>query len=402
MDRPLPPNGATDPASLVERLVELYPDAAADPSQIRLVRAPGRVNLIGEHTDYNDGRVLPAAISLAIDLAFVATDDRLVDVSLAATGERARLELANLGPRRGTWPDYAAGTAWALAEAGAPVHGFRGLLASTLPPGAGLSSSAALELAFAWALSAGEPPGLKPMALARTAQRAENEYVGVMCGLMDQFAVTMGRAGHAVHLDCRSLAWRAVPLPDELELVICHSGSPRRLEASAYNTRRAECSRAVDAIAAHESGIAALRDVDIEMLERHRDDLDELAFARAMHVVTENARVAATEAALRSGDLDDLGRIFAASHASLRDRFEVSSDALDTLVDIAVATPGVVAARLTGAGFGGCTVNLVRRGEGGALRAAVEGTYAARTGLTPQVFSVEAADGAAFVAPFGV
>jgi galactokinase len=386
-----------DAAELLDTLVATFPEAAADHSGLRVVRAPGRVNLIGEHTDYNEGFVLPAAISLAIDIAFVPVDDGRVELSLAATGERASLDLEVPGARRGTWLDYVAGTAWALRQAGVPTRGFRGVLASTIPAGAGLSSSAAIELATAWALAGGERPALDPMTLARTAQRAENEYVGVMCGLMDQFAVTMGRAGMALHLDCRSLAWHTVPLPAEVELVVCHSGSPRRLEASAYNARRAECARAVAAIAAQEPGVGALRDVDPAMLERHRDRMDDVAYARALHVVTEDARVAATEAALAAGDLEAVGRLFAASHASLRDRFEVSSEALDALVEIAVATPGVIAARLTGAGFGGCTDNLVDRGRSDELRAAVDRQYAPRTGHTPRVFVVDAADGAGLV-----
>jgi galactokinase len=382
---------------LIDRLVRTWPELAGDRSRARVARAPGRVNLIGEHTDYNEGLVLPAAISLAIEIAFVPTGDHRVELLLASNGDRASLDLDDLGPRRGAWPDYVAGTAWALREAGVRTSGFRGVLASTIPSGAGLSSSAAIELATAWALSGGEAPALDPMTLAQTAQRAENAYVGVMCGLMDQFAVTMGRAGQALRLDCRSLAWHAVPLPPEIELVVCHSGSPRRLEASAYNARRAECGRAVTAIAAREPGVSSLRDVDPAMLERHRAHLDEVAYARARHVVTENDRVVAAEAALRAGDGGALGRLFAASHASLRDRFEVSSDALDALVGIAIATPGVVAARLTGAGFGGCTINLVERGRAGELRAAVERDYPGRTGLTPSVFVVEAANGAGLV-----
>lgn len=394
---PSQPRAPTPAADLGDALLLAHPELAGDRARMRVVRAPGRVNLIGEHTDYNDGLVLPAAVSLAIEIALIPTDDDRVELTLARTGERGSLDLREVGPKQGTWLDYVAGAAWALQEAGAETHGFRGVLASTIPSGAGLSSSAAIELAAAWALSGPAGPALDPMTLARTAQRAENEYVGVMCGLMDQFAVTMGRAGMALHLDCRSLAWHPVPLPEEIELVVCHSGSPRRLEASAYNARRAECSRAVAVTAAREPGVTALRDVDAAMLERHRDRLDELAYARALHVVTENARVVETEAALKARDLDAVGRLFAASHASLRDRFEVSSDALDALVEIAARTQGVVAARLTGAGFGGCTINLVERGRADELRAAVERDYPARTGLTPRVFVVDAADGAGFV-----
>ncbi|TAL10802.1 MAG: galactokinase [Chloroflexota bacterium] len=384
----------TPEPSLRERLVGLDPMAAEHPEAIRVVRSPARVNLIGEHTDYNGGLVLPAAIDLEIQVALIPTDDDRVELTLASTGERGVIDLRDVGPRRGTWLDYVAGTAWALREAGVPISGFRGILESSIPSGAGLSSSAALELAMAWALTRGEGPPLDPMRLALTAQRAENEYVGVMCGLMDQFAVTLGQAGKALMLDCRSLEWHPVPIPPELEIVVCHSGSPRRLEASAYNARRDECHRAVTALAARERGVASLRDVDLPMLERHEAELDEVAYARAMHVVTENARVVAVESALRDGDFLALGSLFAASHASLRDRFEVSSPALDALVEIAVETPGVVAARLTGAGFGGCTVNLVERGRADELRTKVDRDYGRRTGLTPSVFVVDAADGA--------
>lgn len=389
--------GPITTVELVDALFRLNPDLRGNGSRPRVVRAPGRVNLVGEHTDYNDGLVLPAAIGLAIDIAFVPNDDDRVDLVLSATGERASIDLADIGPRRGTWVDYVAGTAWALREAGAPVRGFTGILTSTIPAGAGLSSSAAIELATAWALSGGERPPLDPMTLARTAQRAENAYVGVQCGLMDQFAVTMGQAGKALHLDCRSLAWHAIPIPAELEIVVCHSGSPRRLEASAYNARREECARAVSAVAAREAGVVSMRDIDIEMLDRHRDRMDAVAYARALHVLTENARVLETEVALRAVALDSLGRLFAASHSSLRDRFDVSSPELDALVEIASRTPGVIAARLTGAGFGGCTVNLVERGRADELRAAVEREYPALTGLAPRVRVVDAVEGAGLV-----
>ena len=383
--------------TLRERLISLDSMAAEDPEAIRVVRSPARVNLIGEHTDYNDGLVLPAAIDLEIQIALVPTDDDRVELTLASTGERGILDLRDLGTKRGTWLDYIAGTAWALREANIPISGFRGILESSIPSGAGLSSSAALELAAAWALTRGEAPPLEPMQLALTAQRAENEYVGVMCGLMDQFAVTLGQTGSALLLDCRSLDWHTVPIPEEVEIVVCHSGSPRRLEASAYNARRAECQRAVVAIQIREGGVASLRDVDLPMLALHEAEIDEVAYARALHVVTENARVVAVESALRAGDFRALGALFAASHASLRDRFEVSSPALDALVEIAVDTPGVVAARLTGAGFGGCTVNLVERGRTEELRSKVERDYGRRTGLTARVFVVDAANGAGSV-----
>ncbi|MFP5341388.1 MAG: galactokinase [Candidatus Limnocylindria bacterium] len=382
----------------IARLRAIDPTAAADPGAIRVVHAPGRVNLIGEHTDYNDGFVLPAAIDLGITIALVPSDDRRVELTLLDGDERDGFELDAIGPRRGRWIDYVAGTAWALAEAGIPTRGFRGVLASDLPAGAGLSSSAALELASAWALAGGTEPALDTMALARTAQRAENAYVGVSSGLMDQFAAAFGRAGHALLLDCRSLEHRAIALPAGTALVISYSGASRELAGSAYNARRADCDRAVAALRAVDPSIRSLRDVTPELLAAGEDRLDEVARRRAEHVVHENARVLDVVAALAGGDLAAVGEAFAASHRSLRDGYEVSSPALDALVDIAAAVPGVIGARLTGAGFGGCTVNLVEADAVARLRHAIEADYPARTGLLPRVFEVRAADGARRVA----
>lgn len=389
---------ARDPDALAAHLLARVPGAR--PADVRVVHAPGRVNLIGEHTDYNEGFVLPVAIDLGISLALVPADDRRVEVTLAATGETRGFALGAIGPRTGTWIDYVAGTAWALAEAGLPLRGARALLASDLPQGSGLSSSAALELATALALSPGEAPAVERMALARLAQRAENAYVGVACGLMDQFASAFGEPGHALLLDCRSLEHAAVPLPlADVRLVVCHSGSPRRLEASAYNERRAQCEAAVAAIGRLVPGVRSLRDVDEDLLAAVEDELDPVVHARAEHVVTENARVLEAVRALAEGRLGTVGRLFAESHLSLRDRYEVSSPELDALVAIASDTPGVVAARLTGAGFGGCTVNLVRPDAVGRFREAVEREYPARTGLVPRVFEVTAAAGARRVLP---
>jgi galactokinase len=387
-----------DPARLRERLRAVEPlAAAADPAAIEVVRAPGRVNLIGEHTDYNEGFVMPAAIGLEIRLAILPTDDRRVTVTLDDTGDTASFDLDAIGGPTRTWIDYVAGTAWALAEAGLPLRGFRGYLASTLPQGAGLSSSAAIEMAAALALLGRDAP--VPIGeRARLGRRAENGYVGVQSGVMDQFASAGGVAGHAIVLDCRSLDYRPVPLPlPEVRLVVCHSGSSRKLETSAYNERRAECDRAVAAIQAIDPAVTALRDVTPEVLAGARDRMDEIAFRRATHVVEEDLRVHAAEAALAAGDLAEVGRLFAASHASLRDLYDVSSPELDALVEIATSVPGVVGARLTGAGFGGSTINLVHRDAIPALRAAVERDYPARTGLTPTVLDVDAVAGASFM-----
>src|SRR5437870_6917567 len=230
------PSTPIDPDRLRAGLAARHPEAGADPSRIRVVRAPGRVNLIGEHTDYNDGLVLPAAIDLEIRLAILATDDRRVEITLLGSEERRGFDLDALPRPSGAWIDYVAGVAWSLAREGLAVRGFRGVLASTLPVSAGLSSSAALELASAWALL--DPPdpaahATTGMRLAQLAQRAENDFVGVRCGLMDQFASSLGWAGAAMLLDCRSLEYCAVPLPMERHaLVVCDTGSPRRLGTS--------------------------------------------------------------------------------------------------------------------------------------------------------------------------
>ncbi len=387
-----------EPAGLRARLMDLDPVAAGWPEAIRVVRAPGRVNLIGEHTDYNGGFVMPAAIDLEIRMAFVPTDDRRVRITLAVSGETKAFDLDAIGPRSGSWIDYPAGTAWALAGEGHRLRGFRGVLASNLPSGAGLSSSAAIEMATALALLEAEPaPSAEVRALA--GQRAENAYIGVQSGIMDQLASAAGVADHAVLIDCRSLARRPVPLPlDDVALVVCHSGSSRRLDASAYNERRAECERAVAAIATLDPRVTSLRDVDETLLAAAEGRMDPVAARRARHIVDEDRRVLDTERALAAGDLAGVGRLFAASHASMRDLFEISSPELDALVDIAAATDGVVAARMTGGGFGGSTVNLVRHDRVASFREAVERDYPAWTGLQPRVMEVAAVDGASLVA----
>ena len=387
-------HGRVDPAALADRLAAIEP-RAADRRAIRVVRAPGRVNLIGEHTDYNDGYVLPIAIDRAVTIALVPTDDRRVAITLAESAETAGFDLDGIGARRGHWIDYIAGTAWAMAGAGLPVGGFRGVLASDLPQNSGLSSSAALELAAALALSGGDDPPTDRMTLARMAQRAENVHVGVQCGLMDQFASSLGEEGAALLLDCRSLEYRALPLPlDAVALVVSHSGSSRRLDGSAYNERRAQCEAAVAVIAQSHEEVHSLRDVTTAMIDDAGDDLEPVLARRARHVVDENDRVLEVAAALEAGDHEHAGRLFSASHASLRDLYEVSSPELDTLAEVADAVPGVFGSRLTGAGFGGCTVTLVRRDAIGALSDAVGERYAAKTGLTPQVFEVRPARGA--------
>jgi len=390
---------ARNPDALTAKLLDHHPEVRERAGDIRVVHAPGRVNLIGEHTDYNEGYVLPVAIDLGIAIALAPTDDGIVSLTLAENGDTQTFVAAEPGERRHTWIDYVAGMAFALGEAGLPMTGFRGVLASDLPQGAGLSSSAALEVVSSWALSGGRAPAVDPMRLVHLVKRGENGYIGLNNGIMDQFASIFGEPGRALLLDCRSLDHRAIELVgDDLALVACHSGSPRRLETSAYNERRSQCDAAVEAIARLEPGVTSLRDVTPSMLAAVRDHLEPLAVRRATHVVEEDQRVLDAIAAFEIGDLAQVGRLFYASHASLRDLYDVSSPELDTLVEIARATPGVIGARLTGAGFGGCTINLVHRGAVPGLRAAVMRDYPARTGLTPRVIEVAASAGARRIA----
>ena len=383
---------------LLAALADMAPDAARSPEQVRVVRAPGRVNLIGEHTDYNLGWVLPAAISLETWIASWPATDHRVTVASLQEATRGEFDAGDPGPRRGDWTDYVAGVGRGLARAGVPSRGVAAAVDSTIPIGSGLSSSAALELAAAWTLSPAVPPPLAPMDLARLAQRAENEYVGVACGLMDQFAAVHGQAGAAVLLDCRSLEHRTIALPSSLAIVVLDTNAPRQLAASQYNARREDCERGVRLLATRYPGISSLRDVSAEMLDAASDLLDEQTLRRCRHVVAENDRVLRAVAALAADDLETLGRLFAESHVSLRDLYEVSSAELDALVDIARSVPGVVGARMTGAGFGGCTVNLVRHDAVEPLRRAVASEYPPRTGRRASCLVVEAVNGAGLLA----
>jgi galactokinase len=387
-----------DPARLRQALIRRFPEAAAAPESIEVVQGPGRVNLIGEHTDYNAGLVLPVAIDLRIALAVVPSGDRRVAVARLGDGTTDGFDLDAIPRPQGRGIDYIAGMARSLQLAGLPTRGIRAMLGSNLPMAAGLSSSAALELASAWAML---EPGARPtgdaarMRLAQLAQWAENEYVGVQCGLMDQFASSLGQPGAALLLDCRSLDYRPITLPLERHaLVICDSGSPRRLASAQYNARREQCERAVAVIAADVPSVQSLRDVDETMLTHFGALLDGETLRRVSHVVRENARVLACADALEAGDLEAVGRLFAESHASLRDLYEVSSPELDALVEIAIGVSGAMAARMTGAGFGGCTINVVACDAIEQFRSVVAEGYRLRTGLMARIVSVEASAGA--------
>ena len=358
-------------------------------------RAPGRVNLIGEHTDYNEGFVLPAAIGFSCWVAIASRRDRKLVIYSEIFGESIEADLDRLNEAgKGKWSDYPLGVAFELAEAGNPLTGANLYIAGDVPLGSGLSSSAALEVSTGYALlSEGHHPvDLKQLAVL--CQRAENEFVGARSGIMDQFVSCFGRAGHAILLDCRSLEFRALPLPPKVHLAICNTMVKHELAASEYNTRRAECEAAVRRLAGALPGIRSLRDVTLQQLEPQRVRLTETLYRRCRHVITENERVCKAASAFEDGDVASLGPLMAESHRSLRDDYEVSCRELDTMVEIAAKQPGVYGARMTGGGFGGCTINLVDAAKSGEFQRRVAAEYAAATGIRPEIYICEASQGA--------
>jgi galactokinase len=360
-----------------------------------LVRAPGRVNLIGEHTDYNDGFVLPAAIDRDLCIALRPRPEPTIDVRSAERGG-CRIALDDFGRRSEGWGSYLQGVAWALSQAGHRLTGWDGAIASDVPGGAGLSSSAALELATAKAFEATSGFEWEPTAMARLCQQAENQWVGVASGLMDQLASARGRSGHAILLDCRSLELDLVPIPADVRMVILDTGTRRELGSSGYNDRRRECEAAARAL-----GVASLRDVSETDLRAGASTLPDVLQRRARHVVTENARTLAAAEAMRAGDAETVGRLMSESHRSMRDDFEISSEALDAIVEAARPAPGCVGARLTGGGFAGCAVALVDRSSVSEFERAVATDYARRTGRECETFVCRASDGASAI-PAGV
>ena len=390
-------NVPAEPDDLRASLLAAYPDVAGHETEVIIVRAPGRVNLIGEHTDYNGGFVLPFAIDLDVRIALRSRSEPRIRVTRLDDGQSAHIGLDPFPAPGDAWHDYIAGTAWAMAGHGQPIRGFDGVIATTLPIGSGLSSSAALEVVTAWALTAPAGPAVPPLEVARIAQQAENQHVGVRCGLMDQFASACGVAGSALLLDCRSREWRPVPLPADLVPVVIHSGVSHGHADNEYNERRAACERVVAVVAADDPAVTLLRDVDEDRLEAYRDRLDPVDHRRARHVLTENERVLAMVEALAADDREAVGRLMAASQASMRDDYAISCPEIDTLVEVATGVPGVVGSRMTGGGFGGCTISLVEPAAVARLREVVEREYPALTGCAPRVWTVSAQAGAGLV-----
>lgn len=353
-----------------------------------LVRAPGRVNLIGEHTDYNDGFIMPAALEYETRAAVAPRADRILRVHSAKIGETCEFDLDNPAPQpKHDWTDYVFGVAVALAGAGKRLKGADILVASSVPVGSGLSSSAALEVSIGYSLLTVAGLPIDKVELAKLCQKAENEFVGMRCGIMDQFISCNGQHDHALMIDCRSLDKRPVPIDPRARIVVANSMVHHELASGEYNKRRASCEEAVRLLSPALGPVKALRDVTPAGLEANKALLSDVTYRRARHIVTENDRVVEAADALADGDLVRCGALMNQSHSSMRDDYEISCEEVDVLVDIGQKQPGVFGSRMTGGGFGGCTVSLVEAGAADAFMANVKAAYEKATGLKSTVFA---------------
>jgi galactokinase len=364
---------------------------------MRTFRAPGRVNLIGEHTDYNDGFVMPVALGFSTWAKVSRRENRTLQIYSENFDEEVEVNLDDQLTPRGDWSDYPVGVAVVLDRAGHRLRGARLEIRGEVPIGSGLSSSAAVEVATACALVAISDLHVDKRELARLCRQAENEFVGARVGIMDQFVSLFGESQKALLLDCRSLEFRLLPLPDNVRLIICNTMVKHALASSAYNERRAQCEAGVEHFAQFLPHVTALRDVTIHELEQYRAGLSDVVYRRCRHVVTENARVLSAGSALERSDLREFGRLMAESHQSLRDDYEVSSEELDMMVELAAKVEGaygVYGARMTGGGFGGCTVNLVAKEHAEQFQQTVASEYERITKLKPEIYVCTAANGA--------
>jgi galactokinase len=363
-----------------------------------IYRAPGRVNLIGEHTDYNEGFVLPAAIGFSCWVGIASRNDRKVSLYSENFKETRDASLDDLGSGGvGHWSDYPLGVAWALEEAGYRLRGANLYIVGDVPLGAGLSSSAAIEVSTGYALLSTAGHAIDRTRLALLCQRAENNFVGARVGIMDQFVSCHGRAGHALMIDCRSLDYRALRLPPKVSLVICNTMVKHKLQAGDYNVRRAECEEAVRKLSAALPGIRSLRDVTLQELTQNRSLLSDTLYRRCRHVISENKRVREVADLFAQGKTEGLRELMSASHASMRDDYEISCRELDVMVEIAERQRGVYGTRMTGGGFGGCTINLVDAEHTAEFQRRVWAEYESKIGLHPDIYICEASQGAELV-----
>ena len=361
----------------------------------RVYKAPGRVNLIGEHTDYNDGFVMPLAIDFYVFVAIAPRSDRKLVVYSENFDETVEINLDERNPlAEHHWSDYPRGVAVMLERAGHRLGGADLFIRGRVPIGAGLSSSAAIEVAVGYALLDLAGVSIDLVDLARTCQRAENEFVGMRCGLMDQFIACFGQRDSVLMLDCRSLEFKLLPLDQsDASLVICNTMVRHELAASAYNTRRAECEEGVRIAVRSLPDVHSLRDVTAEELTGLRDELPATIYKRCRHVVSENDRVVRSAGALEAADLRRFGELMYESHRSLRDDYEVSCAELDVMVDLARTQDGVFGARMTGGGFGGCTINLVQTQSVDSFRGEIQTNFKNATGIDAEIYVVKPASG---------
>ncbi|MFN7996429.1 MAG: galactokinase [Bryobacteraceae bacterium] len=375
---------------MIDRFRELFGSADG----VRVFRAPGRVNLIGEHTDYNLGFVLPVALQMATYVATAPSSDGKLRIYSEGYKEMAEWPISYVGDLRPSrhWTDYPVGVAQELIRTGRSLAPQNMLIRSTVPEGSGLSSSAALEVSSALAFMGGEV--MDPLQMALLCQRAERGFVGMPCGIMDQYISVFGREHAAVCIDCRSLKNEIVRLPDGIEFVAVNSMVKHELASSAYRDRTQECAKAVEIISERYPEVASLRDVTPEMFDAVEPLLPPVVARRARHVVSEDARVGWFDAACKAGDLQEMGRLFEASHRSLQHDYEVSCDELDFLVDAALGIRGVYGARMTGGGFGGCTVNLLQQGAVDGFTTEIRRLYHERFAIEPRVYVCRPSAGA--------
>jgi galactokinase len=380
----------------IESLTEQFHKSYGTPP--RVFRAPGRVNLIGEHTDYNDGFVMPVAIASYTWVAASKRNDRVISAQSDNFAETAELPLDALaGAPRKHWSDYIRGVAAVMQATGHTLDGTNLFIHGDVPLGAGLSSSASLEIATALALMGISNLDLPPLEVAKICQRAEHEYVGTRCGILDQFSAMFGCPDHALLLDCRSLNYKLLPIPTGVGLVICNSMVKHELAAGEYNRRRKACETGVRILKRHLSSAVALRDVTPSDLKTYAKELPDLVYRRCRHVISENQRVLAAGEALRSENLQRFGQLMYQSHRSLRDDYEVSCRELDLLVELASSYEGVYGARMTGGGFGGCTVNIVRADAVERFQSQITEAYEKETGKILDVYVCSTAKGASEV-----
>jgi len=361
----------------------------------RIFCAPGRVNLLGEHTDYNDGFVMPCAIGFSTRVAISSRPDRKLVIRSEEFSEQFEFDLDNLPNRgKGVWSDYVLGVAVMLRQIGHPTPGASLLVRGEVPIGAGLSSSAAIEVASALALMSLNGAALPLPEVAKLCQKAENVFIGARVGIMDQFVSCLGKAGHALLLDCRSLEFRLIPIPENVRLVICNTMVKHDHANGAYNRRREECDEGVKLLSRWYPTIRALRDVSVEQLVQHKAEIPDTIYKRCLHVVSENQRVLEGAKYLTDGDVERFGALMQQSHCSLRDLYEVSCRELDVMAEIAQSLNGYCGGRMTGGGFGGCTVNIVRATDAESFAAQISERYQVEIGIKPDVYVCYAANGA--------